>query len=290
MQPGLVRDGWKKIEITGTLEQRVEALFRDLCAYTLVIADDGGVTPPAALEHFRQALTEGGTVSEIEPLFQSVLLSIARTDRKVLGKIYDIGTRPMKFMSGRSLFFAAEIEKVLGEFFTTDTHQPLLVTPYNGETLHVFPPGEENFRYNLPVHQDYPYLLQSSRQLTFWLNLTDNSEGKAGGIRVFPGTHRHGVAKTFAGEHGHYEVATDRYPDFDPSACNDSKGGLFEMYAVDSLTWHTSLRNETEDQVRITYIFRISDISGVERIPFGMDRATGQARFEDFHAELYIGN
>src|SRR5690606_17019846 len=191
---------------------------------------------------------------------------------------------------GRTLFFAPEIEKIVDDFFANDTHKPLLVAPYNGETLHVFPPGDENFRYNLPIHQDYPYLLQSSRQLTFWLNLTDNSGGKAGGIRVFPRTHRHGVATTFAGEHGHYEVATDRYPDFDPSICNDSMGDLFEMYAIDSLTWHTSLRNETKDEVRITYIFRISDIGGADRIPFGMDRATGQARFEDMHTSLYVGS
>ncbi|MBX3508044.1 MAG: hypothetical protein KF714_04605 [Parvibaculum sp.] len=289
MQPTLDRDGWEKVEVAGALKLQIEVLYRDLCAYTLILADDGAVTTPPALGSLREALADG-SVFEIEPYFQSVLLSLARTDRKVLGKIYDIGTRPMKLMSGRKLFYAPEIEKIADQFFASNTHQPLLVSPFNGETLHVFPPGVENYRYNLPIHQDYPYLLQSSRQLTFWLNLTDNSGGRAGGIRVYSGTHRHGIAMTFAGEHGHYEVATEHYPNFDPSRYNDSAGGLFEMYAVDSLTWHASLRNETEDQVRITYIFRISDIGAPDRVPFGMDRATGQAKFEDLHADLYIGN
>ncbi|MBX3490938.1 phytanoyl-CoA dioxygenase family protein [Parvibaculum sp.] len=286
MRPTLASDGWEPVSVQGSLERCIEALFRDLCAYTLVIADDGKVATLPALERFRESLAEG-TTAEIEPLFQGILLGLARENRKLLGKLYDLGTRPMKLLSGRALFFTPEIEKIIGDFFADGAHRPLLVSPYNGETLHVFPPGEENFRFNLPVHQDYPYLLQSSRQLTFWLNLTNNFGAKAGGVRVFPGTHRHGVARTFAGEHGHYEVATDSYPEFNPSVFQDSDGNLFDMYAVDSLTWHTSLRNETEDQVRITYIFRVSDIAD-GRVPFGMDRATGEARFEDLHAALYV--
>lgn len=288
MRPTLASDGWEPLSVQGDLQHCIEALFRDLCAYTLVIADDGRIIAPLELKKFREALAEGAAV-EVEPLFQEALIAIARKNRKLLGKLYDIGTRPMKLLSGRALFFSPEIGKVISGFFSHGTHNPLLVSPYNGETLHVFPPGEENYRFNLPVHQDYPYLLQSSRQLTFWLNLTNNSGAKVGGIRIFPGTHRHGVARTFAGEHGHYEVATNTYSDFNPSLFHDSEGGLFDMYAVDSLTWHTSLRNETEDQVRITYIFRVSDIAD-SRVPFGMDRSTGEARFEDLHAALYVGS
>lgn len=287
MRPTLASDGWEPISVEGPLKRCVESLFRDLCAYTLIIAEDGNVATLPAVERFREALAEG-SVAEIEPLFQSMLLGIARTNRKLLGKLYDVGTRPMKLLSGRALFFTPEIERIINDFFTDGGRKPLLVSPFNGETLHVFPPGEENYRFNLPVHQDYPYLLQSSRQLTFWLNLTNNSGAKAGGIRIFPGTQVHGVARTFAGEHGHYEVVTDSYPEFDPSVFQDSEGGLFDMYAVDSLTWHTSLRNETEDQVRITYIFRVSDIAA-DRVPFGMDRSTGEAKFEDLHVALYLG-
>jgi hypothetical protein len=47
-------------------------------------------------------------------------------------------------------------------------HLGKLASPALSDTLHVFPPGTENLRSNLPIHQDYPYLMQSPAQITVW--------------------------------------------------------------------------------------------------------------------------
>jgi len=287
MKGDIVSQGWERISIDSDLKQKLETFFLDLCSYALIIVDDSSLSNEIDIEALRDAVAKGD-VYAAEPLLRRTLLAIAQKDRALLGKLYDLGTRPMKLMSGRELFFADPVAEVSKRFFETSGKRPLPVAPFNGETLHVFPPGQENYRYNLPVHQDYPYLLQSPKQLTFWLNLTDNSAGNAGGVRVYPGTHKLRVARTRSSEHGHYEVATEHYPDFAPDNFVDSRGEFFEMYAIDSLTWHSSLRNVSDDQVRLTLIFRISDIA-VDRIPFGVDKTKpSDGTFSRYHPDLYI--
>ena len=133
--------------------------------------------------------------------------------------------------------------------------------------------GEENFKYNLPIHQDFQYLMQSSSQLTFWLNITDNTNKNAGGIRLYPKTNKLGIAETKKDINGHYEVIDEKYPQVNLNNFTSSKNTAFELYAVDSLTWHKSLHNISKDSVRITYIFRFSDIGSKQRIKYGLDLA-----------------
>ena len=93
---------------------------------------------------------------------------LARTHRPLVGRIYDIGTGPAKLLSALRLklhpTFMALAQAVFGP-------GAVVASPALSDTLHVFPPGAENFRFNLPIHQDYPYLMQSPAQITLWLSL-----------------------------------------------------------------------------------------------------------------------
>ena len=80
--------------------------------------------------------------------------------------IYDIGTGPAKLLSAMRLKLHPTFVGLARAVFGTSA---VLASPTLSDTLHVFPPGAENFRFNLPIHQDYPYLMQSPAQLTLWV-------------------------------------------------------------------------------------------------------------------------
>ncbi len=267
----LREEGFSRIEVGAELRERIEDFYFDICTYLLICIEDGKVqVDKEAHAGFAEAVS-GRNLDRCNFFFQAISGEINRIDRPTLGLIYDMGTRPNRFLSGDGLFFDATIQSILRQRFPSDGKRSLLVKPSNGETLHVFPPGESNFRFNLPIHQDYPYLLQSADQLTFWLNLTDNSQANAGGIRLFEGTHHTGVAAARKDARGHWEIDAEKYPSFDERRCTESSGAQFELFVTDSLTWHSSIRNESQDAVRMTYIFRVSDIGGDKRVPFGLD-------------------
>jgi hypothetical protein len=180
---------------------------------------------------------------------------LAKADRKLAGTIYDIGTRPAKLLSGMLLkchpAFVAFCRAVFGE-------GAIIATPSLSDTLHVFPPGEDSFRFNLPIHQDYPYLLQSPAQITFWVNFLPPAPN-VGGISVWVGSHRLGICPTRKNEMGHLEVClTDGTMDVMPSA--DLTCDVGDVVIMHSLLLHRSNHNLTADQTRIVQLFRYSDL------------------------------
>jgi len=286
----LAEQGYCRIAIDEELRRHFFELLTDLWSYACVLCDDAGVPEVRSLvAEGRAALGTGDPVALARAL-EALLLAVGRYDRKLLGCIYDLGTRPMRLVSGRKVMDASAVRAVNSRFFAVEDPErpPILVVPYLGETLHVFPPGEENFKYNLPIHQDFPYLLQSERQLTYWLSLTDGADADMGGVRLYPGSHRRGLVHTRRSEHGHYEVCWERYPDFDESAHVDVPAEALAFYAVDSLLWHKSLRNTSADRLRLTYIFRFSDIGSARRVPLGAgadDR--NKATFEQAYPQWF---
>ena len=280
--------GWSRIAVEGQLEQDIRALFFDICEYLIILVNDSSTDLRASsLVEFVDAVRSRDVVAS-ESRLQSICLELNDRNRELLGKIYDIGTRPMKLMSGNKLFHNPALWELANQYFTNHEHPTVLTKPHNGETLHVFPPGDENRKYNLPIHQDFPYLLQSPRQLSFWLNLTNNLNRSSGGIRIYPSTHKLGVVKTTKNGHGHYEVRSDLYPDITHQDTVESESELFELYAIDSLAWHSSIPNTSSDSVRLTYIFRISDIGAPGRLPYGLDTSDSQGSvFENYYGEQF---
>ena len=185
-----------------------------------------------------------------------ILTQISKTHRKEIGFIYDLGTRPLKLTSGVKLKSHNAIIKMLNAVMGEDA---ILAHPYLGETLHIFPPGDENFKYNLPMHQDYPYILQSPEQVTAYINLgcyQDNSNN--GGIRIWPGSHKEGISSSTVLPNSlritsNAEHFIEQYQSID---INFDQG---DFAIFNSLLQHEGIQNHT-DCTRVVQLVRYSNL------------------------------
>ncbi|MDR5854148.1 phytanoyl-CoA dioxygenase family protein [Caballeronia sp. LZ062] len=210
------------------------------------------------------------------------LKRIAPLDGRIVA---DMGTQPNKFAAGNRIKFADFVTRLLEKIFGNDA---VIATPQAGDTLHLFMPGEEFHRYNLPIHQDYQYLMQSPRQATLYLGLS-RPYGDAGGLEYWPGSHKLGVLPCERNENGAFRVMNgdelmkqfrhERY--------------LWEVGDVslfDSLMCHRSIPNTSADRGRSVQIFRFSDLNNVVGEKYDWRSTIYErrgARFEAEHAELF---
>jgi len=116
--------------------------------------------------------------------------------------VADMGTMHNKFVEANRLKYADFVMDLLRVAFGPDA---VLATPQAGDTLHLFMPGAEFHRYNLPIHQDYPYLMQSQKQATLYLGLSA-PHPDAGCLEFWPGSQRLGVLKCAFNHNGSFEV------------------------------------------------------------------------------------
>jgi hypothetical protein len=108
------------------------------------------------------------------------LKKIAPLDGQIVA---DMGTQHNKLINANRVKYADFVMALLEVVFGPDR---VVATPQAGDTLHLFMPGEEFRRYALPIHQDYQYLMQSPRQATLYLGLSEPYEA-AGGLEFWPG-------------------------------------------------------------------------------------------------------
>jgi len=173
------------------------------------------------------------------------------------GKIItDMGTQPNKLFHLNRLKFSRVVERILQALWT---EQAVLASPQAGDTLHFFAPGERYLPYNLPMHQDYPYLMQSPQQITFYLGMSDHRD-RVGGLQYWEGSHREGVLAATRNRHGAYEVhdsaaISTRYRE----VSYHWNAGDFAFF--DSLLCHRSIPNESTDAGRVVQIFRFSNLN-----------------------------
>ena len=218
------------------------------------------------VDEIRKGL-ENEDILLIDNSIQKAMLKVQSVDRKLISKLYDMGTRPNKFITGEKLFFNKEISKITNKFFEyKGIDNPLLVKPQKGETLHVFTPGKDDYIHNLPIHQDFQYLGQSSDQLTFWLFLSGDIN--TGGVRVFKGSHKNGAVKCEINKNNVYEVSQNIIDSVDLETAVDFGGEQFQLVAIDSLLLHQSIHSLSKSSTRLTYIWRISNINSKNRVKF----------------------
>ena len=181
-----------------------------------------------------------------------ILTEISKTNREEIGFIYDLGTRPIKLLSGTNLKSHPAVMKMVELIMGKDS---IIGHQYLGETLHIFPPGKENFKHNLPMHQDYPYIMQSPEQLTAYINLGSIIKNeKNGGIRIWLGSHKEGLTSSIklpSGPRitGNAAFFIDNYDSLDISF---DKG---DFAIFDSLLQHEGIQNHT-DCTRIVQLVR----------------------------------
>jgi ectoine hydroxylase-related dioxygenase (phytanoyl-CoA dioxygenase family) len=211
------------------------------------------------------------------------LAKVAPEDGKFLA---DLGTQPSKLVSGNRLKFRPEFISIAQLFLGENS---LLGTPASGDTLHLFPPSEKFFKYNLPIHQDYQYLMQSPDQITFWVNI-GKACSKVGGVTFWLGSHREGITKSLTNERGQFECVIDeaereKYRTFDLEA---DEGDVAIMH---SLIWHRSNENQSERDSRIVQLFRFSDLESKHSLKFKWQSTTysrPSLRYEAAHNDLFV--
>lgn len=198
--------------------------------------------------------------------------------------IANLGTQPNKFNSFNQIKYSSFIDFVLREIYKD---KPVLSTPQSGDTLHLFAPGNEFRRYNLPPHQDYQYLMQSPDQITFYLGLSSYKED-VGGLRLWEKSHKLGVLPTTTNEFGSFEVVDSNFvlKDYEVFDYNWNVGdfGFF-----DSLISHCSIPNVSSDSGRIVQIFRFSNLNNLVAKSYDFKSCVYQRDgilFSDFHSSL----
>ena len=70
---------------------------------------------------------------------QNAMFNVQKIDRALLGKLYEMGTRPNKFLTGNRLFFNDEIMRNT-EAFRSNQKVNIFCQTQKGETLHLFTP------------------------------------------------------------------------------------------------------------------------------------------------------
>lgn len=211
------------------------------------------------------------------------LRAIAPLDGRIVA---DIGTQPNKLVEANRLKYADFVMALLRMAFGDEA---VLATPQAGDTLHLFMPGEDFHRYNLPVHQDYPYLMQSPRQATLYLGLS-RPHPDAGGLEYWPGSQRLGVLKCGLNAHGAFEVAdAERVLSEFPRRQYYWEVGDVGLF--DSLMSHRSIPSVAPNMGRVVQIFRYSDLNCAEAEAYDWRSAVYARRgasFEEEHADLFI--
>ena len=212
------------------------------------------------------------------------LQRVAALDGRIVA---DMCTQHNKLVEANRLKYNDFVIQLLHMAFGREA---VLATPQAGDTLHLFMPGEEFHRYNLPVHQDYQYLMQSPRQATLYLGLS-RPYRDAGGLEFWPGSQSLGVLACDKTETGAFHVldAERQLSGFPKEQAYWEVGdvGLF-----DSLMCHRSIPNTSTGHGRVVQIFRYSDLRSAEAEAFDWRSATYERRgvtFEDVFPQLFVG-
>ena len=209
------------------------------------------------------------------------LQAIAPLDGRIVA---DMGTQHNKFVEANRLKYADFVLQLLALAFGPDA---VLATPQAGDTLHLFMPGEAFHRYNLPVHQDYPYLMQSPKQATLYLGLSKPYPG-AGGLEYWPGSQALGVLPCGPNAYGAFEVS-DSERALQPFPREQFYWDVGDVGLFDSLMCHRSIPSTAADRGRVVQIFRYSDLRDPAAEAYDWRSQTYErrgARFEDFHPGL----
>jgi ectoine hydroxylase-related dioxygenase (phytanoyl-CoA dioxygenase family) len=219
---------------------------------------------------------------------EEVLYRLYQHDNLATRTICHLGTQPNKLVSANCLKYSPDILAAVRRLFPADA---VIGTPAASDTLHVFMPDPKFAKYILPMHQDYPYLMQSEAQLTAWIPFSPPSPG-VGGLNVWLGSHRLGVCASKKNEYEHYAAVVDegRLAGYPKVEVDWNEGDLVLM---DSLLLHQGVPNTSADhRVRVVQLFRYTNLAHLSARDLEWASAyyprTG-VRFEERFPDLFEG-
>ena len=212
-----------------------------------------------------------------------LITKVSETNRKDIGYLYDLGTRPLKLLSGINLKTHPKIIEIIKSLMNKKL---ILANPYLGETLHIFPPGQDNFKYNLPMHQDYPYIMQSPEQITSYVNLGKLQPYGNGGIKVWLESHKEGVSGSKKLKNGLRITKNNKFflKKYRSENFYFDKG---DFAIFNSLMQHEGIQNHSEC-TRIVQLIRYSNLLNKKSISYKWRSAEDEKKrdtikFENVH-------
>jgi len=214
-----------------------------------------------------------------------IIATLATFDPRAGMIVADMGTQPNKFVSANRVKFSnwmnAALEAILGT-------GAVIASPHAGDTLHLFMPGREYYKYNLPIHQDFQYLMQSPKQVTLYIGMSNPHFG-VGGLEYWPCSNKLGILQSSLDENRHWKVV-DSERKLEGMDSHKAFWQIGDVAIFDSLMCHRSLRNETNDKGRVVQILRFSDLThdDSERINWSSSVYPGRrsTTFEEAFPEL----
>jgi 1-deoxypentalenic acid 11beta-hydroxylase len=193
-----------------------------------------------------------------EPGLGRQIATVFAADNYYPRYVHDLGTHPMKLVSGNLLKFSDAILAPVRAIFGDDA---ILASPTGSDNLLFFFPGDKFKKYSLPLHQDFPYIMQSARQLTVWIPLTEPAPG-VGGFVAWPGSHQAGVRPQKPGPTGlEVQVSPAELASIEPVIIEGRPGDVVISH---SLLVHKSAPNTSVDELRAVQLFRFSDLRTAE--------------------------
>ena len=191
--------------------------------------------------------------------------------------VANLGTQSNKFASFNELKFSGAIPKIAKNFFGDNS---LILTPQAGDTFHIFPPGENFHRYNLPIHQDYQYLMQSPSQLTFYMGISEFREN-VGGLKFWERSHLSGILSSEKNSNGSYEIKKESI-DLSQYKAVERTWNSGDLGIFHSLLCHASIPNTSENDTRVVQIFRLSDCNNEVSRSYDLQSTSYQRRGVEF--------
>jgi ectoine hydroxylase-related dioxygenase (phytanoyl-CoA dioxygenase family) len=218
---------------------------------------------------------------------RELIAAVFQADNYYPRYVHDLGTHPMKLVSGNRLKFSDAVLAPVQAIFGA---QAILASPTGSDNLLFFFPGEKFKKYSLPLHQDFPYIMQSARQLTVWIPVTEPAPG-VGGFVAWPGSHTAGVRPQRDGATGlEVQVPAEELAAIEPVVIEGRPGDVVFSH---SLLVHKSAPNTSADELRAVQLFRFSDLATEESERYfwqstGYSGNKGSVTFAEAYPELLL--
>lgn len=179
-----------------------------------------------------------------------MILKLSKIDRSIVGKLYDLGTRPSKLNSINQLRCSPAIQKIVEKIYP----DKVVGVPLASDTFHIYLNNPSEKKYLLPWHADWPHLLQSPDQFTIWIYLSETE--KLGGLEIYPHTHRD-QHNSVLNDNGLYEIMD---LDLDSNETVKYRAVYGDTLIVHGNAAHRSIPELDSELPRLTLLFRFSNM------------------------------
>ena len=189
------------------------------------------------------------------------LYNLRKNNDKVLGRILDLGSKNNKILSGIKLKSSDKILNLVKCLLNSE----LIGTMSVSDRLIMATNLKKEEKWFQGVHMDYNYVLQTKKSLTAHIGLGNHKNN--GGVAFYLSSHKIKNLPLYIYNNGFHKIEKDFlinnvYKNYDFLEVPHEPKSLI---LFDSQLLHQTIRN-TKKNVRITQIFRYSDLASKEAI------------------------